>query len=111
MSAAAEKFMALPAQKPEALAWLKDAPQDNCAPWVQALRETGAEVFATTGFPTPAWEGWQHTNLRPFTQTPLHYSTAPVKFDAGKIPAPLLEDALRVVVVNGQYQPQLSTPG
>jgi len=113
MSATAEKFMAPLAQKPEALPWLADAPQDKAVDWISALRATGAEAFASTGLPTSAWEGWQHTNLRPLAQAKFHYSSAPVKFDAAKIPAPLLEDTQRVVVVNGQYQPQLSnlSPG
>jgi Fe-S cluster assembly protein SufD len=106
---ASAKFMAPLPQKPEALAWLKDAPRDASAPWVRALRETGAEIFASTGFPTPAWEGWQHTNLRALAQAPRAWSSAPVKFDAGKIPASLIEGSSRIVLVNGQYQPQLST--
>lgn len=100
-------------QPPNALAltFLSDAPAlaKTASPaWVRALRLTGFEQFAQTGFPTPAWEGWQHTNLRPLTAQNFRYSTAPVIFDAGKLPAPLLSDSGRVVLVNGQYQPQLS---
>lgn len=108
MSVAAKKFMSPLAQKPEALAWLQDTPQDQCPAWMRALRATGAEVFASTGLPTTAWEGWQHTNLRPLAQTKFHYSKTPVMCSATGLPAPLLEDALRVVVVNGQYQQHLS---
>jgi Fe-S cluster assembly protein SufD len=108
MTAAAEKFMAPAAQNAEALPWLDAAPQTDAPAWMKALRATGAEAFAATGLPTPVWEGWQHTNLRVLSQTKYRYSAAPVKFDAAKLPAPLLEGAQRIVVVNGQYQPYLS---
>jgi Fe-S cluster assembly protein SufD len=72
------------------------------------LRHTGVEQFSRTGLPTPAWEGWQHTSLRPLTQTYFHYSVSAVKFDVKKLPSPLLADSSRIIVVNGQYQPQLS---
>lgn len=108
MTAAAEKFMAPMIEKADALPWLEHAPQDKAVPWVQALRATGAEAFAATGLPTAAWEGWQNTNMRLLSQSKFRYSAAPVKFDAGKLPAKMLENAQRVVVVNGQYQPHLS---
>lgn len=106
---AAATFMAPQAQKPEALPWLARAPKGRAPAWAQALRATGAEAFAATGLPTPAWEGWQHTNLRPLAQALPAYTEAPVKFDTARLPAPLLANAARLVIVNGQYQPQLST--
>ncbi len=107
----AGSFMQQQPHNAQALTFLADSAvfAKQAAPaWVRALRLTGAEQFAQTGFPTPAWEGWQHTNLRPLTAQSFHYATAPVIFDAGKLPAPLLADSGRVVLVNGQYQPQLS---
>lgn len=108
--AAAAKFMAPQAQKPEALPWLAHAPRGKAPAWVEALRATGAEAFAATGLPTTAWENWQHTSLRPLAQAMPPYTETPVKFDTAKLPAPLLADSARLVIVNGQYQPQLSTP-
>jgi Fe-S cluster assembly protein SufD len=105
----AEKFMPPPVRKTEALPWLKDLPQDNAAAWIKALRETGADAFASVGLPMRTLEGWQHTNLRPLSQRTFHYSSGPVTCDAQKIPEPLLKNTLRIVVVNGQFQPQLST--
>ncbi|MBI3441080.1 MAG: Fe-S cluster assembly protein SufD [Proteobacteria bacterium] len=95
-----------------ALPWLADAAlleKQKSPPWLRALRETGAEQFAQTGLPTTAREGWQHTNLRPLTSIKFHYSTEAVKFDARKLPQKLLEQSDCIVLVNGQYQPHLST--
>ena len=104
--------MAQAPQVAAALPWLAEAAvleRDKAAPWIKALRETGAESFARSGLPTVAWEGWQYTNLRALGGTKFTYAADPVKFDAAKIPTPLLEDAHRVVLVNGQYQQKLST--
>jgi len=111
-TASKEGFMASAPQNAAAMPWLDDAAalaKDAAAPWVKALRETGAESFARTGMPTPAWEGWQYTNLRPLDKAKFHYGADPVKFDAAKIPAPLFQDTYRIVLVNGQYQPKLSS--
>ena len=45
--------------------------------------------------------------MRALAASKFRYSADPVKFDAAKIPAPLL-GTHRVVLVNGQYQPKLS---
>lgn len=111
-TASREGFMAPAPQNAAALPWLADASslqKDKTQPWVKALRETGAETFARTGLPTPAWEGWQYTNLRALGAGAFRYSAEPVKFDATKIPSPLLGSAHRIVLVNGQYQAALST--
>lgn len=110
-AAAKEIFMEPAPQNAAALPWLADAAAFNTeksADWVRALRATGAESFARTGLPTPAWEGWQYLNLRPLSSMAFHYAAGPVVFDAAKIPAPLLGQH-RVVLVNGQYQPKLSS--
>ncbi len=93
------------------LPWLEDAQklgEQPAADWVKAMRHTGAEAFSRTGLPTPSWEGWQHTHLRPLTQTRFHYKVEPVKFDINALPSSLLKDAARIVLVNGQYKPELS---
>lgn len=110
-TASKEGFMAPAPQNAAALPWLADAAplhKDNAAAWIKALRETGAESFAATGLPTPAWEGWQYTSLRALNNTKFHYSPDAVKFDAAKLPPALAEAEYRVVLVNGQYQPALS---
>lgn len=107
---AAETFMARGPQVAAALPWLADAAalqNDKAMGWIKALRATGAEAFSQTGLPGVAWEGWQYTNLRALASAKFRYSAEPVKFDAAKIPAPLL-GTHRVVLVNGQYQAKLS---
>lgn len=94
-----------------ALAWLKDAAllEKTKAPdWMRALRATGAEVFGANGLPTPAWEGWQYTNLRGLLPEKFCFSADPAIIDAADLPPPLLENASRIVLVNGQYRPHLS---
>ena len=81
------------------LPWLEDSAklgEQPSASWVKALRHTGVEQFSRTGLPTTAWEGWQHTSLRPLMQTYFHYSVDAVKFDVKKLPAPLLTDSGRI---------------
>ncbi|MDE1150970.1 MAG: Fe-S cluster assembly protein SufD [Micavibrio sp.] len=114
MTAAAgkETFMAAAPQNAAALPWLEGATaleKDNAPAWVKALRASGAEAFAATGLPIPQTEGWQYTNLRPLQSAGFKYSAEPVKFDAARLPAPLLADSYRVVLVNGQFQQKLST--
>jgi Fe-S cluster assembly protein SufD len=106
-----ESFMQAPPSSASALPWLSDAAvfeKQKTADWVRALRETGAEQFAQTGLPTVSWEGWQHTNLRPLANIKFHYAPEAVKFDANKLPPKLVADSARVVLVNGQFQSQLS---
>jgi Fe-S cluster assembly protein SufD len=110
-TASNEAFMAPATQVAAALPWLAGAEvlgRDKAAGWVKALRATGAESFARTGFPAPSQEGWQYTNLRSLSTAKFTWSAEPVIFDAGKLPAPLLE-GYRIVVVNGQYQAKLSS--
>lgn len=81
---------------------------DGAPAWISALRETGAASFAASGLPTPAWEGWQYTNLRPMTATLFHFD-APADIAAQDLPAPLLADSHRIVLVNGRLRPDLGT--
>lgn len=108
-AATVEKFMQASPEQAAALPWLTKRPQGAVAPWVKALRETGAESFAVTGLPALSWEGWQYTNLRALDAAKFSYTTASVTFDVKKLPAPLLQDAYRVVLVNGQFQKDLSS--
>ena len=107
-----DKFMAMQPQSAAALLWLADAKvlaNDKAGPWVQALRATGAETFSRHGLPSPGQENWQYTNLRPLAAQQFSYAQDPVKFDAAKLPAPLIDGGYRIVLVNGQFQEKLST--
>src|SRR5262245_16055233 len=77
--------------------------------WLQDLRERGAGTFSTLGFPTVRDEEWRFTNVAPIAAADFQLA------DVSKL-SPELVDALpyadstphRVVVVNGQYSPELS---
>ena len=73
-----------------------------------AVRDAAAEVFARKGLPVTRDEAWRYTNLRPLTehsfQEPLT-TVSQVPDLGGEV-----IDAPRLVVVDGRYQPGLSTP-
>ena len=109
--AAAHSFKMDAAPREDALPWLSPAAAlrgDGAPAWVDALRETGAASFAATGLPTPAWEGWQYTNLRPLTPEAFIFDAAG-DVAATDLPAPLLKDSHRIVLVNGRLRPDLGT--
>ena len=71
------------------------------------IRDAAAEAFATAGLPSVKSEAWRYTSLRPLAETsygePLNeVSLAPVIHD--------LPDLPRIVLIDGRYQPDLSTP-
>lgn len=110
--AAVQSFTAETAVREEALPWLTPAQSlsgDGAPAWIAALRDTGAASFAATGLPTPAWEGWQYTNLRPMTPEAFHFDGAEENVTAGDLPASLLPDSHRIVLVNGRLRPDLGT--
>lgn len=109
MTAQAAKFAEALPVKAEALPWLKGtaALKGDAAGWVKAQRATGAEVFSSTGMPTPVLEGWQYTSLRGLVAEKLPLTERGVKIDVKSIPVPLLADSYRIVLVNGQYRADL----
>ena len=72
-----------------------------------AARDAAEQSFAATGLPSVKSEAWRYTSLRPLAdiafQEPLtEVSQAPL---LGTLP-----DLPRVVLVDGRYQPELSSP-
>ena len=72
-----------------------------------ATRDAAAEAFAASGLPTVKSEAWRYTSLRPLAdiafQEPLtEVSQAPL---LGPLP-----DMPCLVLIDGRYQPDLSTP-
>lgn len=77
-------------------------------PWLAALRETAAERYLATGLPTPKWEDWKFTSLRPLEGVEFSTDFA-TDIDIDLPESPLAaENPLRVVVVNGVYRADLS---
>ena len=81
--------------------------------WLARLRREAFERFAALGFPTTRNEEWKYTSVAPIAKVPFRPAS-----DEGA-PVPLspreregvraLEQPRRLVFVNGQYSPQLST--
>jgi Fe-S cluster assembly protein SufD len=77
--------------------------------WLQDLRERGAATFTSLGFPTVRDEEWRFTNVAPIAAGEFRPASA------GSVNAAAIEalpyagvTALRLVVVNGRFVPELS---
>lgn len=74
--------------------------------WLDALIETGAEVFETVGLPTPANEDWKYSSLRKYEKEAFQSVDIIPEISPGDLPEKQLDT--RIVFINGVYQPQLS---
>jgi Fe-S cluster assembly protein SufD len=76
-------------------------------PWLQELRMEAIERVRQSGLPTTRNERWKYTNLKPLTA--VAFGSA----EDAKLPVapyrPSLTGAIRVVFLNGRYQPDRST--
>jgi Fe-S cluster assembly protein SufD len=84
----------------------------NQPAWLAPVRQAGADQFAKTGFPTLKDEDWRFTNVAPLAK--LTFKPAA----AGSITADTVKgvtfgslNAHRLVFVNGQFTPKLSSIG
>lgn len=105
-------FMPPAEPKADALPWLAAAGPENAAAgtpdWGRALRATAAETFAGTGLPHPKQEGWQFTPLRDLAAADYAPPPHAAKTPDIELPATLLADSYRLVLVDGQWFPSLS---
>lgn len=72
-----------------------------------AIRAAAAAVFAKSGLPSTKDEAWRYTSLRGLAESDFNEPLTTVSH------APILgeaPDAPRIVLVDGRYQPGLSTP-
>ena len=76
-------------------------------PGDRAIRDQAAESFAAAGLPSVRDEAWRYTSLRALAESSFEESLNIVSEapDLGPVP-----EAPRVVLVDGRYQPELSTP-
>ena len=86
----------------------------SAGPWLEALRQTARDRFASVGYPASTLEEWRFTNLAPIARTRF----APAPPQAGEEARALANqagfhaDALaELVFVNGHYIPSLSRSG
>jgi Fe-S cluster assembly protein SufD len=85
----------------------------NTPTWLRNLRRAGNAHFTELGFPTTEDEEWRFTNVRPISEMQPQAAPANVKLTTAEI-APFTYGNLtsrRLVFVDGQFHPELSTPG
>jgi Fe-S cluster assembly protein SufD len=79
---------------------------------VRELRERGAARFARMGFPTVRHEEWRFTNVAPIADTAFRLADkAPVNAAELTARVAIPGVAARLVILNGQFAPELSTAG
>ncbi len=76
--------------------------------WLQDLRDQAASRFVELGFPTVRDEEWRFTNVAPIASSEFRPAPA-ARVDAEALKAFVYADAaLRIVIVNGRFAPELS---
>jgi Fe-S cluster assembly protein SufD len=82
------------------------------APWLDRLRQTGRDLFASIGYPTTREEAWRYTNTAALARTPFQPGAANIAVpDAVQAEWEITgECAAELVFVNGIYSATLSTP-
>jgi Fe-S cluster assembly protein SufD len=76
--------------------------------WLQDLRDQAASRFVELGFPTVRDEEWRFTNVAPIASTEFRPAPA-ARVDGEALKAFVYADAaLRLVIVNGRFAPELS---
>src|SRR6516164_4174088 len=82
--------------------------------WLHRIRKSAIKRFAELGFPTTRNEDWKFTNVDPIAKIPFRPAPAyePSSVSAEQIDCAAFEirDSIRLVFVNGQFNPELSTP-
>ncbi len=81
-------------------------------PWLQVIRSNALNVLADQGFPHKKQEDWKYTNVEPIIEQEyyLHINTC-----VGLMPEDIqhlflqADEAYRIVFLNGQFTPQLSS--
>ena len=81
------------------------------ADWLGSARAEAAGRFAARGLPDRRVEDWRYTNLSRLTGLELDWAPAPADVAKESLPALVFgrEAACRLVLVNGQVRPALST--
>jgi Fe-S cluster assembly protein SufD len=84
----------------------------SAPPWLRELRERGAVRFSALGFPTVRQEDWRFTNVAPIANTAFRLAeSAPTNAAQLTGRVSLGPTAARIVILNGQFAPELSTTG
>lgn len=80
--------------------------------WLKDMREQSAEAFRDLGFPTPKIEDWKYTNLASLVKKGFApYTSGDTSISPEYLETCILDrNWVRLVIVNGYYRPDLSTP-
>jgi len=88
--------------------WKK--PSGNAHPWLNQLRTEALDCVSTLRMPLTSDEEWRFTNIASLTALPFHEAPSTPKLNRSNIEHFYLEDvATRLVFIDGQYAPQLSS--
>ncbi len=74
---------------------------------LEQIRADAARRFAESGFPTTRDEEWRFTNVAPIVRTEFEHAPAPA--DRGWRDFLPAGEGMRLVFVNGRYEPELSS--
>lgn len=80
--------------------------------WIDGLRQTSRAILGTQGLPSRKWESWKYTSLNDVEKTPFIPANRAADVDVGQVPITFsfLEDAHKIVLVNGTFRSDLSDP-
>ena len=79
--------------------------------WLSGLRRDAIGAFAERGFPTTRWEDWRTTNVTPISERTFPLAEAASATPSSTSTLTRLDDAHRLVFVDGHLAPELSNPG
>jgi len=85
---------------------------DHCEEWISGLRLQGLTNLSQVGFPTTGDENWRYTNIKPLLKQAFNIVThAQTNISAEQISAFEIEgfDSLKIVVVDGHFNTELSS--
>jgi len=89
--------------------WVAEGRPAGGPRWLQDLRERGAATFTSLGFPTVRDEEWRYTNVAPIAAAEFQPASVATVGAAAVEALPYAgATALRLVVVNGRFAPELS---
>ena len=77
---------------------------------IDGLRQNSRVICNSQGLPSSKQEDWKYSSLRNLSRTPFIPASRADDVDVGQVPytVPFLEDALKLVLVNGEFRPDLS---
>jgi len=91
----------------------REAGDQKVPRWLQDRREAAIARFAELGFPTIKHERWKDTNVAPIARTRFVSAQPPARVPTAQsleVPTFGAMEGLRLVFVNGRYEPRLSSP-